>query len=265
MVPSWSVSAGSALLPEFWSLVHLLFPAPPTFSAPPSLSSHYCSSLGGPQVARVVKNPPANAGGVRLEFSYVFPIPGSGRSPGEGHGNQLQYSCLENPMDRGAWRATVHRVPKSQTRLKRLSTHVQWPWPPFLCTTSIPVNMPSPVLSYTYPTKALAIAQKLECSRGPAVYSPAHCTWPHLPLLTLLGRGPLVPPSHFGLVAAAPCRTDTDGGVFEGRCGNGHFIATLELERGKVLCWRLFWQLQLPGTSLTLHSFPLPRQFAFSP
>ena len=57
-------------------------------------------------------------------------------------------------MDRGAWRATVHRVPKNQTRLKRLSTHVQWPWPPFLCTTSIPVNMPSPVLSYTYPTKA---------------------------------------------------------------------------------------------------------------
>ena len=43
-------------------------------------------------------------------------IPGSGRSPGGGHGNPLQYSCLENPMDRGAWRATVHRV-TSQTRL----------------------------------------------------------------------------------------------------------------------------------------------------
>ena len=40
-----------------------------------------------------------------------------------GHGNPLQYSCLENPMDRGAWRATVHRVTKSQTRLKQLSTH----------------------------------------------------------------------------------------------------------------------------------------------
>ena len=46
-------------------------------------------------------------------------IPGSGRSPGEGNGTSLQYSCLENPMDRGAWRATVHRVAKSQTRLKR--------------------------------------------------------------------------------------------------------------------------------------------------
>ena len=44
-------------------------------------------------------------------------IPGLGRSPGEGNGNPLQYSCLENPMDRGAWRATVHGVAKSRTRL----------------------------------------------------------------------------------------------------------------------------------------------------
>ena len=44
--------------------------------------------------------------------------PESGRSPGEGHGNPLQYSCLENCMDRGAWQATVHGVAKSQTRLK---------------------------------------------------------------------------------------------------------------------------------------------------
>ena len=49
-------------------------------------------------------------------------IPESGRSPGGGHGNALQYSCLESPVDRGAWRATVHVVAKSQTRLKRLST-----------------------------------------------------------------------------------------------------------------------------------------------
>ena len=50
----------------------------------------------------MVKNPPVNAGDTGL-------IPGSGRSPGEGNGNSLQYSCLENPMDRGAWQATVHR------------------------------------------------------------------------------------------------------------------------------------------------------------
>ena len=50
-------------------------------------------------------------------------IPGSGRSPEGRHGNALQYSCLENPMDRGTWRATVHVIAKSQTRLKRLSMH----------------------------------------------------------------------------------------------------------------------------------------------
>ena len=48
-------------------------------------------------------------------------IPGSGRSPGEGNGNPLQYSCLENPMDRGAWWATVHGVAKLQTRLSDLT------------------------------------------------------------------------------------------------------------------------------------------------
>ena len=48
---------------------------------------------------------------------------GSGRSPGGGHGSPLQHSCLENPMDRGAWQATVHRTAQNRTRLKRLSTH----------------------------------------------------------------------------------------------------------------------------------------------
>ena len=60
------------------------------------------------QVALVVKNPPANADDTR----EVCSVPGSGRSPGGGHGNPLQESCLENPMDRGAWQATVHRVAK---------------------------------------------------------------------------------------------------------------------------------------------------------
>ena len=50
-------------------------------------------------------------------------IPGLGRSPGRGHGNPFQYICLENPVDRGAWQATVHRVTKSWTRLKRLRMH----------------------------------------------------------------------------------------------------------------------------------------------
>ena len=59
-------------------------------------------------MALVVKNTLANAGDLRDAGS----IPGLGRSPGGGHGNPLQYSCLENPMDRGAWRTTVHKVAK---------------------------------------------------------------------------------------------------------------------------------------------------------
>ena len=59
----------------------------------------------------MVKNPPANAEDLRDASS----VPGSGRSSGEGHGNPPQYSCLENPMDRGAWRATVHGVAESDT------------------------------------------------------------------------------------------------------------------------------------------------------
>ena len=67
----------------------------------------------------IIENQPANVGGVM----DVGLIPGLGRCPGGGHGNPLQYSCLENPMDRGAWRATVHRITKSRTQLKRLGMH----------------------------------------------------------------------------------------------------------------------------------------------
>ena len=70
------------------------------------------------QVTLVVKNLPASAGDVR----DVGSIPGSERSPGGGLNNPLQYSCLENAMDRGASQATVHRVTHSQTQLKSLST-----------------------------------------------------------------------------------------------------------------------------------------------
>ena len=67
----------------------------------------------------VVKNPTANAGDLR----DVGLIPRSERFPGKGHGNSLQYSCLENLIDRGVWQASVHRVVKRETRLKRHSMH----------------------------------------------------------------------------------------------------------------------------------------------
>ena len=73
---------------------------------------------GAFQVEQVVKNPPAKVGNMGL-------IPGFRRSPGGGNGNLLQHSCLENSMDRGSWWATVHRVTKSQTGLKQLSTHTR--------------------------------------------------------------------------------------------------------------------------------------------
>ena len=65
-------------------------------------------------MALVVNNPPFNAGDLRNMGS----IPGSGRYAGEGNGYPLQYSCLENPMDRGAWQATIQRVANSQTQMK---------------------------------------------------------------------------------------------------------------------------------------------------
>ena len=74
--------------------------------------------IGASQVALLVKNLPANT----EDVGDVGSTPGLGRCPGEGHGNPLQYSCLESLMDRGAWWATVHGVAKNQARLKRLST-----------------------------------------------------------------------------------------------------------------------------------------------
>ena len=71
--------------------------------------------MEGSQVLLVVKNPPANAGDIRDAGS----VPGSGRSPGGGHGNPLQCSCLENPMDRGAWWVRVHGVTQNQTPLRQ--------------------------------------------------------------------------------------------------------------------------------------------------
>ena len=67
-------------------------------------------------VAQLVKNPPASAGDTGS-------IPGSERSPGEGNGNPLQYSCLGNPLDRGTWQSTGHGVAKSQRRLSDYTTN----------------------------------------------------------------------------------------------------------------------------------------------
>ena len=79
--------------------------------AEPHLSTFATSDLRASLIAQSVKNPPANAGDIRDPSS----ISGSGSSPGGGNSNPFWYSCLENPMDRGAWWATVHGVVKSDT------------------------------------------------------------------------------------------------------------------------------------------------------
>ena len=71
---------------------------------------HWVGFSGG----SVVKNTPANAGNTGDMYGLIL---GSGKHPGVGNGNLIQYFCRENPIDRGAWQATVHRVQKSQTRL----------------------------------------------------------------------------------------------------------------------------------------------------
>ena len=100
-----------------------------------SSSSSSSRELIGFPGGLLVKNPPANTGDKR----DAGLIPGSGQCPGGGHGNPLQYSFLENPMDRGAWLAPAHGVLKSQTQLKRLSIHSR------TCTYSNSASVPSPL------------------------------------------------------------------------------------------------------------------------
>ena len=115
---AWPFTIGSNHSLNFkssWPCFHI----PSTFWS----LSYWLTPTRASQVALVVENPPANAGDLREAGS----IPGLGRCPGRGHGNPLQCSCLENPMDRGTWWATVHRVTKSRTQLKWLNIHAHNP------------------------------------------------------------------------------------------------------------------------------------------
>ena len=118
------LSPGSShiFLPEFLdtfisSLTHPYVHHPSIYSV---TSLHSCyEPIRASQLVLVIKNLPANAGDRKDAGS----IPGLGGSSGVGHGNPLQYSCLENPMDREVWQAIVHSVTKSRTQLKQLSVH----------------------------------------------------------------------------------------------------------------------------------------------
>ena len=100
-----------AILEQLMSLGHLAFHGWTLLGEVPGTGNcglFYCALLMASLVAQPVMNLPFNAGNLGS-------IPVSGRSPGGGGGNPLQYPCLENPMDRGAWQAVIHGVTKSRT------------------------------------------------------------------------------------------------------------------------------------------------------
>ena len=101
------------MLQGFFSTIELI-------DEPKHFGKYYICGWGASQFLLVVKNLPANAGDTRDSGS----IPGSGRFPWGDHGNPFKYSCLGNPMDRGAWQTMVSRVAKSWTRLKQLIMYI---------------------------------------------------------------------------------------------------------------------------------------------
>ena len=109
--------------------------------------------------------PPKKICGVRNAGS----IPGLGRSPGEGNDNPLQYSCLENPMDRGAWEGTVHGVAKSWTRLKRLSTHT--------LATQVPSNKPHHGHTSSLSVGLQRLSDKLHAVPGCCLHQTGYGGW----------------------------------------------------------------------------------------
>ena len=152
--------------------------------------------LWASQVALGVKNSPADTGDIR----DVGWIPGSGRCPGGGQGSSLQYSCLENPMDRGAW-WTVHGVSQSRTRLKQLSTHTH---EPFLFTSTAELWLGwlfSLDFLHKYPSSA-DLTGWIGVGNGPRVCpastgSPLRLLW--APSILFPAVSKRQPPSRFGL------------------------------------------------------------------
>ena len=150
------------------------------------------------QVVLVVKNLPANAGDIRDMGS----TPGLGRSPGEGHGNPLQYSCLGNPMERGAWWAIVHEVAQSWTRLMWLSTHAQR-WFPSLWYDLVIFSS----LLVSGLTKCYRLILKISCLR-PGVSHFSKDSW-FLPRNTVLG-GCILLIASGSLILSRPSSVDRE-------------------------------------------------------
>ena len=147
-----------------------------TFSLPRrgSLLSLLFLSSSDSQVKPMVKNPSVNAGDIRDKSS----IPGLGRSPGGGHGNPLQYSCLQTPTDRGAWWVRVHGVTRSQTQL---SMRAQLSKAPLLTSFSSNVSSTTPICSNFCCISELNWPERADCRRlnekFPVKYFVLHQFW----------------------------------------------------------------------------------------
>ena len=111
IIHGYLVKTRSYMLPTAFLVIKFSFLSSRAGSVPNSVLVPDTISCGASQVAVVAKNSPANAG----DAGNMSLILGSRRSLGVGHGNPLQYSCLENPMNRGAWQASVHMITKSWT------------------------------------------------------------------------------------------------------------------------------------------------------
>ena len=183
----------------------------------------------------MVKNPPAFAGDMRV----VGSIPRLRRSPARGHDNSLQYSCLENPMDRGAWWDAVHRVAKSWTRLKRLSTRTHLlGWTKRLLrlsTASYKCSQASLRMSFVF------VLHTASRAAFPCLFSFHSCP-------TALSIPPLTVNQWVGF-ARAPSAEQKD--LFLARL-RGSPMFCREWGRVELLLWET-----IPGSNMSLHLHPI--------
>ena len=142
----------------------------------------FCHFPRASQVALMVQNLSTNAGEIK-DRDAVGLIPGSGRSPGEGNGNPLQYSCLKNPIGRGAWKTTVHGVAKSWTQLKCQHAHTQGCF-----YISVWIGPPSPISGVDHDLPE--VSMEYLSSRRPSLTWSGGRTLPVFPWL------PALPPSR---------------------------------------------------------------------
>ena len=194
------------------------------------LKVHIRPCSGPSQVVLVVKNPLPNAGDIR----DVGSIPGWGRAPGGGQGNPLKDSSLENPIDRGAWWAKVHRFAKSRTQLKRLCMHARIRPCSDNCTPSWNVLCKRPVPGICHPKEAPSVS----CECGLSYFMPFAILCFIIPLSSLL-------------IDFEPCGLHLPGTpAIGGKGGGGALIFTLDSSWKRITHIMLYQAMRHPGNTI---------------